>query len=84
MNKHIVCCIHPFVVTQEIDVYQNGECIKTVKCALDQLEDTIVELGMKYNINKIDLKGGQLYSLKIKENLELNKYTENKFEVYIH
>jgi hypothetical protein len=84
MNKHIVCCIHPFVANQEIDVYQDGECIKAVNCTLEQLEDTIVELGIKYNINKIDLKGGQLYSLKIKENLELNKYTENKFEVYIH
>ena len=44
MNKHIVCCIHPFVVNQEIDVYQDGECIKTVNCTFEQLEDSF-ELG---------------------------------------
>lgn len=84
MNKHIVCCIHPFIINQEVDVYQNGKCIKTVNCTLDTLESTLIELGVKYNINIIDIKGGQLYALKIKENLEMNKYANNKFEVNIH
>lgn len=78
-NNHIVCMIHPFVMEQEISVYRNGECIKTAKCTLDNVEETILNLVSEQKIRKIDLAGNQLYSLKVKENLENAKTVSTDF-----
>ena len=84
MNKHIVCNIHPFVLEQEVNVYDNGECIKTAKCTLDNLEENISSLINMYNIKQIDLAGNQLYNLKVKENLLSSKYDLNDINITIH
>ena len=67
MNDNITAFIHAFVLEQEVNVYQNGECVKTVKCILDNLEETIYSLVNLYNIKQINLAGDQLYSLRVKE-----------------
>lgn len=84
-NNHIVIYIRPFVVKQEINVYQNGECKKQTKCTLDELTNTIITLAKEYNINNIDFAGdgGHIYGLQVKEDL-INKYRENPLNITIH
>lgn len=82
--NHIVTNIHPFVIEQEVCVYQNGECVKTVKCALDDLEKTCIALCKEYNIHTIDTKGGQLYAMKIKEHINAKFDLNEDIEVNIH
>ena len=81
----IVATIHPFVLIQEISVYKNDECIKNVSCSLTDMEDTIYTLCKEFNVNKVDIAGGQLYGLKIKEHFAANKFNNsNQIDIEIH
>jgi len=84
MDKHITCCIHPFVTEQEVNVYENGECIRTSKCTLDNLEETIYSFVNLYNIKQIDLAGNQLYSLKVKEKMMNSKYNLEGINITVY
>ena len=84
MDKdYIIVNIRPFIFKQDISVYQNGYCVRTVKCKLDEIGKTVVTLSDLYNTNKINLvEKGNAYSLKIKDNL-LSQYTDKNLEVTI-
>lgn len=83
-NDHIVARIHPFVMQQEVDVYQNGECSKSIKCTLNELADVIMGLSKEFNIKTVDIAGSnQLFSLKTKDDL-MSKYAENDLEIIVH
>lgn len=85
MNKHIIAMIHPFVVEQEVSVYDNGECIKTINCTLDNIENAILSLVNQYNIKQIDLAGNQIYNLKIRDNINTNtNFNKNELNITIH
>jgi hypothetical protein len=85
MNKHIIAMVHPFVVEQEVSVYDNGECIKTMNCTLDNIENTILTLANQYNIKQIDLAGSQIYNLKIRDNINTNtNFNKNELNITIH
>ena len=82
MNKDcIIINIRPFVFKQNISVYQDGNCIRTIKCKLDDIENTVRTLSDIYNINKINLvEKSDTYSLKIRDSL-LSKYADKNFEI---
>ena len=82
MNKDcIIINIRPFVFKQQIAVYQDGNCIRTIKCKLDDIENTVRTLSDIYNINKINLvEKSDTYSLKIRDSL-LSKYADKNFEI---
>lgn len=82
--KHIVCYIHPFVIEQEVYIYDEGKCVKTTKCNFNDLEETLYTLSKEYNISQIDLSGSQLYGLKIKDNMTSNKYDLNNLTITVH
>jgi hypothetical protein len=82
MNK-IVAIIHPFVIMQEVSVYKNDECIENLNCSLDDVEKAIYGYCKKYNINNIDIHGGQLYGLQIKDHFKTNKF-ENSDQIKIN
>lgn len=85
MNKHIIAMVHPFVVEQEVRVYDNGECIKITSCTLDNIENTILTLANQYNIKQIDLAGSQIYNLKIRDNMNANtNFNKNELNITIH
>jgi hypothetical protein len=84
MNKHIVAPIHPFVHEQEIYVYINGECVTVKNCTVDNMCDTIYELCEKYDIDRVDFQGGQLYALKFKDEFLANKFGAKIIKVFIH
>lgn len=87
MDKHVVAPIHPFVREQEIYVYINGECVKIEKCTLDNIYDTIYNLCERYDVNRVDFQGGQLYALRFRDEylVEKNKkFNARILKVYIH
>ena len=74
----IAVTIHPFVIMQEISIYRNGGCIKTEFCPFRDLEKTLYVLCRQHGINQVDLKGGQLFALRIKDNFATNKYDNSE------
>ena len=82
MNKDcIIINIRPFVFKQNISVYQDGNCIRTVKCKFDDIGSMVRTLSDMYHINKINLvEKGDTYSLKIRDSL-LSKYADKNFEI---
>lgn len=79
--NHVVCIIHPFVITQEVAVYKNGECIKQVECPLTELRTVLYQLCKENDIKEISLGGNQLYGLKLKDEFAATQYTENGIHV---
>ncbi len=59
--NHIICDFHPFTMNQNILVYMNGECVKTVSVTVDRVVDTVNGLCKQYGIHQIDLCGNQNY-----------------------
>ena len=84
MDKHVIAPIHPFVRQQEIYVYINGECIKIVQCTIDEMDKKIYKLCEKYNIDRVDFQGGQLYALKFRDEFLANKFGARVLKVFIH
>ena len=85
MDKNkIAATIHPFVLGQEIYIYQDGKYIKTVECTLETMCPLINKLCNEYNIDDVHFYGGQLYSLKFKDEFAANKYGKRKIKVHIH
>jgi uncharacterized UPF0146 family protein len=68
--EHIAVYLRPFVVQQEVTVYQNGECIYQTQCPLTNIEDKLIEVSDKFNVKQIDLAGDFVYGNKIKEDIQ--------------
>ena len=86
-NDHIVCRVQPFMYKQEVSVYQNGECVKNVRCTLSDFQDVVLALADQYDIHKVDLAGSSLFVSKVKKDLEkrnLEMYSNRKLEVFLH
>ena len=75
---HIVADIQPFVLQQIVSVYKNGECVKSLTCSLDSIEDTIVALATLYDTNTVDLGGNKIFTSKIRDDL----HTRTKYQKY--
>lgn len=82
-NNNIVTAIHPFVIEQEVRVYEEEECKKNVKCTLNELENVIIFLAKEFNVQEIGLGGNQSFALHLKEEL-MSKYAENHFNITIY
>ena len=50
VSNFIMVSIQPFLFKQKVAVYQDGTCIYTIKCNLDDIENTIITLIKEYNI----------------------------------
>lgn len=83
MDKHIVAYIHPFVLGQQIVIYDNEKQLESFDCTLDQMEEMIYNLCVSQNINKVIFKGGQLYALKFKDNFAAHKFGNKNIEVKV-
>ena len=80
-KDYIVAKIHPFLFKQEVTAYQNGNCVRSIKCNLDDIEKTILTFADIYKINSIHLvEKNHTYSLKIKEHL-VSKYANKDFNI---
>lgn len=81
----VIAMIHPFIIDQDIKVYKNDECVETLKCKLDEVEQTCCFLCRKYNIHELNLDGNQFYAKHFKDKFIQHKFINNfDINVQIH
>jgi len=80
-KKFIVTSIHPFVLKQEVSVYEDNKCIKSIMCNLDDIENTIETFVKEYDIDTINIQNKE-YGTKIKDHL-VSKYTDKSLNINI-
>lgn len=65
----IIANIQPFQIMQKVSVYQDGNEIDAAQTSIDKLVPVIKGLKNKYNIDHINLIGGNQYLSKFKKDL---------------
>ena len=84
--KKIVSVIKPFVINQNIFVYEDGNKIDVLSAPLADIQKIIVNTAIKYELNDVELLGSKKYLAgivnKIKE-AEISQYNEHKLNINI-
>ena len=84
--KKIVSVIKPFVVNQNVFVYEDGNKIDVLSVPLNNIQDILVETAIKYEVTDIELVGSKKYLNgivnKVKET-EMSQYNEHKLNINI-
>ena len=60
MNNLIVN-FHPFLVKQDILIYQDGACVKQDHITIEEVSEKVKEYCKIYNIDIVNLCGNKLY-----------------------
>ena len=79
--KKIVSVIKPFVINQNVFVYEDGNKLEIVQTTIEKIPDTIFELSHTYDVYQVDLSGAQRFTkgiIKQIQEKEMLKYNENK------
>lgn len=69
--NHVIVYVQPFLLEQEIAVYKEGQCVKTQKCTMENIDSLCYSLCKEFNIHQIDLAGPPSYIEKVKEDILL-------------
>lgn len=84
--KKIVSVIKPFVINQNIFVYEDGNKIDVVSVPLNDIQNILVNTATQYEVTDIELIGSKKYLNgivnKIKET-EISQYNEHKLNITI-
>ena len=84
--KKIVSIIKPFVINQNVFVYEDGNKIDVISVSLNDIQDILINTAEKYDATDIELIGSKKYINgivnKIRET-EINQYNENKLNIKI-
>lgn len=84
--KKIVSVIKPFVVNQNVFVYENGNKIDVLSVPLNDIQNILVNTAIQYEVTDIELIGSKKYLNgiinKIKET-EMSQYNEHKLNINI-
>ena len=84
--KKIVSVIKPFVVNQNVFVYEDGNKIDVLSVPLNNIQDILVETATKYEVTDIELVGSKKYLNgivnKVKET-EISQYNKHKLNINI-
>lgn len=84
--KKIVSVIKPFVVNQNVFVYEDGNKIDVLSVPLNDIQDILVNTATQYEVTDIELIGSKKYLNgivnKIKET-EMSQYNEHKLNINI-
>ena len=84
--KKIVSVIKPFVIDQNIFVYEDGNKIDAVTSSVDNLPETILQLTKQYELNNVELAGPVSYLKGLQkqiQELEMDTYATNNIEIKI-
>lgn len=86
MAKKIVSIVHPFMLKQQVYVYEDGNKIDVVEAQTSELPNIIAETANKYEIIDINLGGSKRYNkalgTKISESY-LSKYSTKGKQIEI-
>ena len=84
--KKIVSVIKPFVINQNIFVYEDGNKIDVLSVPLNDIQNILVNTATQYEVTDIELIGSKKYLNgivnKIKET-EMSQYNEHKLNINI-
>ena len=84
--KKIVSVIKPFIINQNIFVYEDGNKIDALSVPLEDIQNIIFNTAIKYETNSIELIGSKKYINgivnKIRE-IEITQYNEEKLNITI-
>ena len=84
--KKIVSVIKPFVVNQNVFVYENGNKIDVLSVPLNDIQNILVNTATQYEVTDIELIGSKKYLNgivnKVKET-EMSQYNEHKLNINI-
>lgn len=67
--KRIVVDIHPFLLNQTIQVYNNSQLEKEYKTNLFGIDKVIATMCKTDDIAEVNLKGNETFTKRIKENI---------------
>ena len=84
--KKIVSVIKPFIVNQNVFVYEDGNKIDVLSVPLNDIQNILVNTATQYEVTDIELIGSKKYLNgivnKIKET-EISQYNEHKLNINI-
>lgn len=84
--KKIVSVIKPFIINQNIFVYEDGNKIDVLSVPLNDIQNILINTATKYEISDIELIGSKKYLNgiinKIQEE-EVKQYNKNKLNIKI-
>ena len=84
--KKIVSVIKPFVVNQNVFVYEDGNKIDVLSVSLNDIQNILVNTATQYEVTDIELIGSKKYLNgivnKVKET-EMSQYNEHKLNINI-
>ncbi len=84
--KKIVSVIKPFIMNQNVFVYEDGNKVDVLSVPLNDIQDILVETATKYEVTDIELIGSKKYLNgivnKVKET-EMSQYNEHKLNITI-
>ena len=84
--KKIVSVIKPFIVNQNVFVYEDGNKIDVLSVPLNDIQNILVNTATQYEVTDIELIGSKKYLNgivnKIKET-EMSQYNEHKLNITI-
>ena len=84
--KKIVSVIKPFVVNQNVFVYEDGNKIDVVSTPLNDIQNIVINTATKYEVTDIELIGSKKYLNGIKNKIEeeeMTQYNEHKLNIKI-
>lgn len=84
--KKIVSVIKPFIINQNVFVYEDGNKIDVLSVPLNDIQNILVNTATQYEVTDIELIGSKKYLNgivnKIKET-EMSQYNEHKLNINI-
>ena len=84
--KKIVSVIKPFIINQNVFVYEDGNKIDVLSVPLDNIQNILINIAIKYEVNDIELIGSKKYLNgiinKVQEE-EIKQYNANKLNIKI-
>jgi len=84
--KKIVSVIKPFIINQNVFVYEDGNKIDAIQVPLNELQNMLIKIANQYEAYDVELIGSKKYINgivnKVKEN-EIAQYNENKIKITI-
>lgn len=67
--KRIVIDIHPFLLNQTIQIYNDNQVEEEYKTHLYGIDKVIATICKEKNITEVNIKGGNAFTKRIKDNI---------------